>query len=123
MKRMGARQMKKQWKILLILIFILIIVLFSIANVDSVKFSFLFGNVHLPLILVIIGSVLIGAVLIGLFTYPPIYKQRHQITKLERDLRRMIELHPEDSERLKVDLGSQEAAANETRAGNRRSKR
>ncbi len=122
MKGMGARQMKKQWKILLILIFILIIVLFSIANVDSVKFSFLFGNVHLPLILVIIGSVLIGAVLIGLFTYPPIYKQRHRITKLERDLRRMIELHPEDSERLKVDLGDEEAATNETRAGNRRSK-
>ncbi|MFT8310407.1 MAG: lipopolysaccharide assembly protein LapA domain-containing protein [Sporolactobacillus sp.] len=114
--------MKKQWRILLVLIFTLIIVLFSIANVETVGFSFLFGVVRLPLILVIIGSVLIGALLIGLFTYSTIYKQRHRIGKLERELRRMIELHPEDTDRLKVDIGS-ETSSSESRTARRRSQK
>ncbi|MCO7126404.1 lipopolysaccharide assembly protein LapA domain-containing protein [Sporolactobacillus shoreicorticis] len=114
--------MKKQWRILLVLIFTLIIVLFSIANVETVGFSFLFGVVRLPLILVIIGSLLIGAVLIGLFTYSTIYKQRHRIGKLERELRRIIDLHPEDSERLKVDLSGEETSS-ESRTARRRSQK
>jgi uncharacterized integral membrane protein len=115
--------MKKQWRILLVLIFTLIIVLFSIANVETVGFSYLFGTVRLPLILVIIGSVLIGALLIGSFTYSAIYKQRHRISKLERELRRMVELHPEDSDRLKVEGQGEAAASRETRTAGRRSRK
>lgn len=115
--------MKKQWRILLVLIFTLIIVLFSIANVETVDFSFLFGVVRLPLILVIIGSVLIGAILIGSFTYSAIYKQRRRIKQLERELRRMIELHPEDSDRLKVEGIDEGAEIRETRTAERRSRK
>lgn len=115
--------MKKQWRILLVLIFTLIIVLFSIANVGTVGFSFLFGVVRLPLILVIIGSVLIGALLIGSFTYSAIYRQRRRIKQLERELRRMIELHPEDSDRLKVEGIDEGAEIRETRTAERRSRK
>nr|WP_239529673.1 lipopolysaccharide assembly protein LapA domain-containing protein [Sporolactobacillus spathodeae] len=62
------------------------IILFSIANVDNVTFSFLVGKVRLPLILVIIGGILIGALLVGLFTYGKIYRQQRRIRILERQL-------------------------------------
>lgn len=34
---------------------------FALANLDEVKVSFLFGSVHMPLIIVIVGCLLIGA--------------------------------------------------------------
>nr|WP_290443478.1 LapA family protein [Sporolactobacillus kofuensis] len=105
------------------MVFTLIIVLFSIANVDTVRFSYLFGSLRMPLILVIIGSILIGALLIGFFTYSTIYKQRHRISKLERELHRLIELHPEDSDRIKVEITDEDDTARETRTAERRSKR
>ncbi|MBB4660909.1 LapA family protein [Conexibacter arvalis] len=39
---------------------------FAVANLDEVKVSFLFGSVHMPLIIVIVGCLLIGAA-IGAF--------------------------------------------------------
>ncbi|RYL94711.1 lipopolysaccharide assembly LapA domain-containing protein [Sporolactobacillus sp. THM19-2] len=100
--------MKKQWNILLILIFTLIVVLFSIDNVDSVTFSYLFGKADIPLILVIIGSVLIGVLLIGLSTYIKIYKQRRRIVQLERQIQRLASLHPEDAEKLAIKVSGGE---------------
>ncbi|MCL1630488.1 LapA family protein [Sporolactobacillus sp. CPB3-1] len=114
--------MTKQWRILLVLIFILIVVLFSIANVETVGFSYLFGVVRLPLILIIISSLIIGALLIGSFTYPSIYRQRRRIGKLEREVDRMIELHPEDSDRLNIAASGEEPQNSETRSA-RRSKK
>ncbi|RYL93903.1 DUF1049 domain-containing protein [Sporolactobacillus sp. THM7-4] len=80
--------MNKQWGILLGLIFTLLIVLFSIANVDNVTFSFLLGQVRLPLILVIIGSVLLGALLISSFAFKRIHQQNREIRNLQRQLHR-----------------------------------
>ncbi|TGA99511.1 DUF1049 domain-containing protein [Sporolactobacillus shoreae] len=112
--------MRKQWNILMVLIFILVIVLLSISNADSVTISFLFGEASLPKILVIIVSVLIGALLVGSFTYLKIYRQQHRIRQMEKELHRIAELHPEDASRISVTntTGGDEA---ETRTSSRRS--
>ncbi|MFX3615965.1 MAG: lipopolysaccharide assembly LapA domain-containing protein [Sporolactobacillus sp.] len=113
--------MKKQWFLLLTLIFALLIVLFSIANVDNVTFSFLFGKARLPLILVIIGSVLLGALLVGSFTYMKLYRQQRRIRQLEREIRNSKEMDPEGQKPLEVkNTGSDEVE--ESRFSGRRSR-
>jgi uncharacterized integral membrane protein len=110
--------MRKQWNLLLVLIFILIVVLLSVANVDSVAFNFLFGTAKLPLIVVIIISVLIGVILVGSFTYLKIYRQQRRIRQLERELEKVPDLHPEQADNAS---GEQSAAQEEeTRFSRRR---
>ncbi|MDX8047680.1 lipopolysaccharide assembly protein LapA domain-containing protein [Gracilibacillus sp. S3-1-1] len=55
--------MKGQTYIILAVVFAVIIAVFAVINVDPVEVNFLFGAGHAPLILVILFSVLMGAVI------------------------------------------------------------
>ncbi|ASB88111.1 uncharacterized protein S101395_01602 [Bacillus sonorensis] len=57
--------MNKQWTLIAALIFTLIVAIFAVINVEPVKVDFLFGTAEWPLILVILASVLMGALIIG----------------------------------------------------------
>ena len=57
--------MKIQWNLILGLIFALIVAIFAVINVDPVRVNYLFGEAQWPLILVIIGSVLMGGLIVG----------------------------------------------------------
>ncbi|MFD2618195.1 LapA family protein [Terrilactibacillus laevilacticus] len=75
--------MNKQWRILFVLILVLIIALLSVANVDPVSVNYLFGMVDLPLIVVIIGSLLIGALLVGIISSLRIIQLQKKIRQLK----------------------------------------
>ncbi|MDQ0817833.1 putative membrane protein [Bacillus pumilus] len=71
---------KQQWTIIFAFIFVLIVSVFAVINVRPVQVDYLFGTAEWPLILVIIGSVLMGGLIVafaGIF----------QIVKLKRELR------------------------------------
>ncbi|MEB2269997.1 lipopolysaccharide assembly protein LapA domain-containing protein [Bacillus safensis] len=71
---------KQQWTIILAFIFVLIVSVFAVINVRPVEVDYLFGTAEWPLILVIIGSVLMGGLIVafaGIF----------QIVKLKRELK------------------------------------
>ncbi|WP_102345443.1 LapA family protein [Bacillus sp. Marseille-P3661] len=57
--------MRIQWNLLLALMFALIIAIFAVVNVESVKVQYVFGTTELPLIIVIIGSALAGGIFVG----------------------------------------------------------
>ena len=57
--------MKFQWNLILGLVFALIVAIFAVINVDPVQVNYLFGEAEWPLILVIIGSVLMGGLIVG----------------------------------------------------------
>lgn len=59
--------MKMQWRLTFAILFALIIAVFAVVNVKTVPVSYLFGVAHFPLILVILGSALIGALSLLLF--------------------------------------------------------
>ncbi|MTT32438.1 DUF1049 domain-containing protein [Terrilactibacillus sp. BCM23-1] len=75
--------MNKQWRILFALILVLIITLLSVANVDPVSVNYLFGMVDLPLIVVIIVSLLIGALLVGIISSLRIIQLQKKIRQLK----------------------------------------
>ena len=55
--------MKNQWRLIVSIVLVLIIILFSVLNVDNVPINFGFGQVVAPLIIVIVISLLLGSVL------------------------------------------------------------
>ncbi len=57
--------MKFQWTLLLAFIFALIVAIFAVVNVDAVEVNYMFGTAQWPLILVILGSVLMGGFIVG----------------------------------------------------------
>lgn len=79
--------MKGQWALLLALIFALIIAIFSVINVDSVSVNYLFGESQWPLILVIIGSVLLGALFVGSIGFVKFYRLQRSFKRAENELK------------------------------------
>ncbi|EKY4026726.1 TPA: DUF1049 domain-containing protein [Listeria innocua] len=58
------KENKVQWQVIVGIILALIIAIFAVINVDPVEVNFLFAQAEWPLILIIIGSVLVGCLII-----------------------------------------------------------
>ncbi|THE11737.1 DUF1049 domain-containing protein [Bacillus timonensis] len=78
--------MKFQWNLILGLIFALIVAIFAVVNVDSVKVNYVFSYTEIPLILIILGSALLGGLIVGMFGILRQYKQQRHIKKLEKEI-------------------------------------
>lgn len=100
--------MKRQWGLIFSLIFALIIALFSVINVNTVKVNYLFGTAQWPLILVILTSVLMGALLVGSFGIVRMYRLQRHISRLNRQISKMTSEH----EQLESDFEKSKEALN-----------
>lgn len=98
--------MKQQSWIVMSLVFALIIAVFAIINVETVEVDFLFMTTNAPLILVILLSVLMGALLIVGFSFSKIYQLQREVKALKN----------EKSEYEQASLNKEEAVQNKTEA-------
>ncbi len=76
--------MKGQWTLILALVFALIVAIFAVINVNVVEVHYFFGTASWPLILVILGSALMGAFAVGaagFFRVIQLQKERKQLQK------------------------------------------
>ncbi|MGG6313430.1 LapA family protein [Paenibacillus macerans] len=78
--------MKIQWSLILALVFALITAVFAVINVDPVQVNLLFGSVSLPLILLILGSTLLGGIIIGSFGIYRGYRLQREVKSLKAKL-------------------------------------
>ncbi|MFC4771476.1 LapA family protein [Enterococcus hermanniensis] len=78
--------MRKQWKVFLGFILVLVIVIFALSNSQEIPVNFLVKKVYLSLVLVIIGSALIGAVVVFLTSGATLFQQRKEIKELKTTL-------------------------------------
>ncbi|HFD1721572.1 TPA: lipopolysaccharide assembly LapA domain-containing protein [Enterococcus faecium] len=99
-------ELKKQSNVILGFILVLIIVLFAVLNNKNVPVSFGFTAFSAPLILVIIGSALIGALIVFLTASATLWQQKKQIKQLtqeiseyQTDLQKKIEEAKEEQQR------------------------
>ncbi len=99
--------LKFQWNFLVGLLFALIIAIFAVVNVDSVRVNFVFGYTEIPLILIILGSALLGGLIVGMFGIFRQYKQQRQIKKLEKEIELLksskVERTPEEESKSKIE--------------------
>ncbi|MET3682516.1 putative integral membrane protein [Alkalibacillus flavidus] len=73
--------MKQQTLIILTILFTIIIAIFAIINVESVPVDFLFAQTDAPLILVILLSVLLGALVAAGASFTKIYQLQKQLKR------------------------------------------
>ncbi|MBU8905510.1 LapA family protein [Desertibacillus haloalkaliphilus] len=78
--------MRGQWSLILGLIAALVIAVFAVINVDAVRVNYVFGTAEWPLILVIIGSVLMGGVIVGSVGLVKVYQLQQEIKRLNTKL-------------------------------------
>ncbi|SDN46078.1 LapA family protein [Alkalicoccus daliensis] len=74
--------MKGQWGLIIGLIIVLVIAVFAVINVDPVTVNFGFGEADWPLVLVILGSVLMGGLIVGLVGMYKIHNLQRENKKL-----------------------------------------
>lgn len=92
--------MKVQWALIFGLLFAIVIAAFAIVNIEEVPVNYIFGEAHWPLILVILGSALFGAIASASFSMMRILalqrevkQQRKQIAQLQLDYTKRTEAY------------------------------
>ncbi|WP_430609150.1 LapA family protein [Enterococcus sp. DIV0876] len=78
--------MKNQWRVIVGILLILVVVLFAVANNMTVPINFGFTTIQSPLILVIIGSALLGALILLLVSTTAMFRQKKELKTLRNDL-------------------------------------
>lgn len=78
--------MKRQWSTVLIIALTLLVVIFAVLNVDPVSINFGFTLVSIPLVIVIIGTLLIGMTIVAIWSTTLVLKERRQQQKLQKQL-------------------------------------
>ncbi|UCZ54362.1 lipopolysaccharide assembly protein LapA domain-containing protein [Bacillus shivajii] len=75
--------MRGQWGLIIGIIVALVIAIFSVINVEPVEVNYLFGQTEWPLVLIIIGSVLMGGIIVGGVGIYKIYHLQQEIKQLK----------------------------------------
>lgn len=75
-----------QWTWIVGLIFAIIIAVFSVMNVEAVPVNYIFGTAEWPLVLVILGSALLGAAVSGFIALFRTFKAKHHTKEVAKDL-------------------------------------
>jgi uncharacterized integral membrane protein len=70
--------MKRQWSMVGAIVLFLAIAFLSVLNVDPVPINFGFATVEWPLIIVIFGSVLLGALIATLLSTVKVYRDQRK---------------------------------------------
>ncbi|WP_100406586.1 LapA family protein [Bacillus solitudinis] len=74
--------MKGQWGLIGGILAAIIIAVFAVINVEAVRVNYLFGVAEWPLILVILGSVFMGAIIAGALSMVRIYQLQSEVKRL-----------------------------------------
>lgn len=77
--------MKNQWRVFIGLFLVLIVVIFAVLNNQQVPVNFGFAKITGPLIMIILGSAIIGAIVGLIASTSTMWQQKREIKKLEKD--------------------------------------
>ncbi|MGX7417699.1 lipopolysaccharide assembly protein LapA domain-containing protein [Carnobacterium gallinarum] len=78
--------MKNQWRLVVGIILVLIVALFAILNVAAVPVNFGFAKVEWPLIMIILGSLFIGAIVTVLVSTGSSIQTKKRLKNAENEL-------------------------------------
>ncbi|KAF0996282.1 LapA family protein [Geobacillus thermoleovorans] len=83
--------MKGQINVILALVLALIVALLAVANVEQVTIHYLVGETRLPLIIVILGSAVLGGLVVGMLGWVRLFSLRRQVKLLEKERAAKVE--------------------------------
>lgn len=94
--------LKKQWSTVLIIALVLIVVVFAVLNVDPVNINVGFATFDIPLVLVIIGTLLIGVLITVMGSTTILFREKNKIKKMDRMLEQEKTKASDEQENLKT---------------------
>ena len=77
--------MRRQWTTIIALVLMILIAGFAVINTEAVPVNFIFTVVSWPLIMVILVSLLIGALVAVLISTGSLMKERKQVKQLKKE--------------------------------------
>lgn len=95
--------MKRQWVFILGIVIILLIAILAVLNVDAVPVNFGFTRIELPLILLMIAMVLIGAFIVAIFSTVKNFQDKKTINQLKAEKHQIEREYQAQIEKLKQD--------------------
>jgi uncharacterized integral membrane protein len=98
------------------LVFALLTAVFAVSNVEAVRVNFLFMSAELPLILVILGSTLLGGLIVFSFGVVRQYRLQREIKLLRKELAELRGEHTERTEHTDDDKAKDPAESAEPSA-------
>lgn len=115
--------MKKTTKLFFVLILSFIVVLFSVINAQQIEVNFLVTQISLPLVVIIIGAVLIGALIVLIVMMSSIWQknktikqQKQEVYELKNKSNEEIDSETEEMiQQLKSDLKEKELELSDLR--------
>ncbi|MGX7024367.1 LapA family protein [Vagococcus hydrophili] len=99
--------MKKTTKLFLVLILSFIVVLFSVINAQKIEVNLMLAKISLPLVVIIIGSVLVGALIVAIVISSTIWQKNKTIKQLKQEVHAL-----KTTETSNFDLADDEESVN-----------
>ncbi|HIW72313.1 MAG TPA: DUF1049 domain-containing protein [Candidatus Levilactobacillus faecigallinarum] len=96
--------MKNQWRIIVTILLVIVVAIFAILNVEAVPVSFGFTTVRWPLILILLVSILVGAILVILFSTITNVQHNRAYKELERSTQEQQAALERENDQLKKRL-------------------
>lgn len=118
--------MNAQVYVILAIIFVIIIAVFAVINVDPVAVNYLFWTQESPLILVILFSVLMGGLITAAVGAIRLYRAHHEVKKLRTEndrLKKRMAAHGMTDELDKENGRNDKEDSNESRKEMRQERR
>ncbi|WP_080874258.1 LapA family protein [Oceanobacillus timonensis] len=106
--------MNGQVYVILAIIFVIIVAVFAVINVDPVAVDYLFWTTDSPLILVILFSVLMGGLITAAVGAIRLYRAYHEVKKLRTEnerLKKRLVAHGITDEQVKENTNGKEDTA------------
>jgi lipopolysaccharide assembly protein A len=88
--------MKGQTYVIIAIIFMILVAVFAVTNVNPVEVNYFFWKVESPLILVILFSVLMGGVITAAVGMVRMFKMQREIKLLKREKQHLTQLVEEN---------------------------
>lgn len=114
--------MKNTTKLFFVLILSFVVVLFSVINAQQIEVDFLVTKLSLPLVVIIIGGVLIGALIVLIVMLSGIWQKNKSIKQLKQEINELKMPKADDSDEenqiikeLKQDLKEKELELSDLR--------
>ena len=109
--------MKGQSYVILAIIFVIIVAVFAVTNVDAVEVNYLFWSAESPLILIILFSVLIGGIITAAVGALKMYQLQREKKTLKKDYQHIEQMVKEyvPSDKQEEILGKKHTENDENR--------
>ncbi|WP_221566191.1 lipopolysaccharide assembly LapA domain-containing protein [Alkalihalobacillus sp. TS-13] len=111
--------MRREWSFIIGLLFAIIIAVFAVINVEAVEVDYLFGTAQWPLVLVILGSTMLGALAVGVAGSARFFSMKKELRTLRKETRQLKGNHRSSIENAENDRVSNKNTAKSTNASDR----